>query len=153
MTVREQIMAAVGPRLNTGRPVGIPEAIRARTHAIQPGALPVLSYYMGPELIGRAGGHDASPLLTRRLRLIVEAIAKGSSGVTAEEALDPACAWVELQLNDHEFDGLATKCQLVETRPSLEPAGGEENRTPIARMLMVFQVDYTTSSTNPEVTA
>jgi hypothetical protein len=156
VTVREQIMAAVGPRLNTGRPVGIPEAVRARTHAIDvqtAGSLPAISFYMGPEAIRKAAGRDSSPLLDRTLSLFVEAYAAATAGTTADAALDPLCSWVETQLGEHEFGGLATGLQLVEAIPSLAPTGEIGNQTPIARMRMRFEVRFTSSVTNPDVTA
>jgi hypothetical protein len=153
VTVREQIMAAVGPRLNTGRPAGVPEAIRARTHAIQPSALPVLSYYMGPERVRKAGGKSLSPVLDRTLTLFVEAYAAATEDTTADAALDPLCSWVEAQLGEHEWGGLGTGTQLVEAVPSLAPTGEVGNQTPIARMRMRFEVEFTSSATNPDVTA
>lgn len=92
-TIRDRIVAAAITTLNTGTPVGVPQAERVRTADIGLEELPSIIVFPTldvPEPVGSPG----IPIVRSRLSLTVELRAAGTALVRPDQALDPLYSWV-----------------------------------------------------------
>lgn len=92
-SVRDQIVAAAIVALNTGTPVGVPQAERVRTAAIEPSELPSIIVYPSHDTNEAIGG-DGGPLVRARFTMVVECRAAGTSSIRPDQAVDPLYVWV-----------------------------------------------------------
>ena len=93
-SIRERIVAAAVVALNTGAPVGVPQAERERLAAVDPNVdLPSIIVFPVHDVPEQVGG-DGGPLVRSRLTLTVECRAAGTASVRPSQATDPLFVWV-----------------------------------------------------------
>lgn len=137
-SLREQILSAALTALNTSHPSGVPATVRGRHRNLTPDQLPALSLYPGPEDTVQPVHHSRSPIMQRSLGIVIEAVAAASSGMTADQAVDPLCAWAVKALAGNLFGALATAALEVKTRFRYGVAG----KTPVCLARVEFQIAY-----------
>jgi hypothetical protein len=90
-----------------------------------------------------------SPLTERQLSIGVQVRAKGSTGVSPDEALDPVTVWVWHQIGlDETFGGLANGVEEERTVWS-----SREGDTPVAAATIHLTIKYRTSRLDPTSTS
>jgi hypothetical protein len=149
-SIREQIMTALAAALAAGgAPAGL-TVHRERTRPVETDSLPAVMLYAEDEQPKPLGG-DAyrAPLTERQLSIGLQCRAKGATGVSPDQALDPILVWaMKTVLANEAFGGLAN--------------GVEENRTvwssregddPVAAATVHFTIKYRTSRLDPTSTS
>lgn len=150
MTIREQIIQAVLSALNTGRPGGVPAAIRSRYHNLIVSALPAVTVF--PEsCVPVAIQQPRGPLVEWSLNLVVECVAAGDAGMSPDAAVDPLVAWVTKVLGANRFGGLAIRTD--EGKTTFQMGFSGQGRTPLCRARVEIQVQYTTRANDAEQAA
>lgn len=143
MTIREQILIAIGNALNAaGKPAGL-NVHRERTWPIEGDTMPAILFYARddvPESTSKEKSHG--PLVLRGLEVALECRAVGSPPDTA---LDPLIQWATAQMFlDEKFGGLSNSVE--EGRTEWSSKSGE---TPRASATIFFVVRYRTARVDP----
>lgn len=155
MTVLQQIANSMLAALNTGRPVGVPEAKLWTGVALELVDLPARTLAWTEEVTARAGGVATSPLVTRRVSFHVQDLVAGTGagGVTPQEAGEAFRAWSVQALVGQRYpggDGKPLAIDTVETGTLWELEQGEE---PFMRCTHTFDVSFTTRANDAELRA
>lgn len=143
-SIREQLIAAAVTALNTSRPVGVPQFVRARTYSIKPDQLPSADVFPVDDT-PNIGPSPNAPIYERRLVLRVASIGKDGDGKTADQAIDPALVWAEKTLNESTLGGLALSVRPIKTTFEYEDVDAF-----VCRASSDFLVIYVTRRTDPE---
>lgn len=140
-------MAAALAALISGKPSGVPTAVRTRSVSLQETDLPALTIYPKedrPKVIGGRGG----PIEARILSLAVECEAAEGSGKTADQAADPLVKWSKKSLKaSRNLGGLALFVAEEKTIFDYELVG----QKPACRATVLFSIEYQTRTDDPEL--
>lgn len=143
-SIREHIIQAI---VNTLDGVGKPSNLtvgRFERKAIEVEDLPYLCIFPGVEEVEKVGNHRFSPLVTRRLNVIIEIRADGE---ISDQAIDPILNWVTSALqSSNNLGGLAN--DINERTVEWVSEQGAENV--FGRAQMTWEINYQTVTGNQE---
>jgi hypothetical protein len=142
-------MVALETALGAGGPAGL-TVHRERTRAIEFDSLPAIMFYAEDEQPKNLGNQNyRAPLTERQLSIGVQSRAKGSIGVSPDEALDPVLVWaMKTVMANETFGGLANGVE--EDRTVWSSREGDD---PIAAATVHFTIKYRTSRLDPTSTS
>jgi hypothetical protein len=145
-TIREQIVERVVAAIAGGSPpVGL-TVHRERTRPIELDDLPAVVVKDAKESKPRPiQSNYKAPFVEREISIVLEFRAKGSSGVSPDQAIDPLYAYAMVQIfKDESFGGLANGVEEGETEWR-----AKEGDTLLAASTTHLSIKYRTSRIDP----
>lgn len=148
VSIREQIMRAILTALDSvSKPSGL-TVKRFPQESLEASQLPYIGIFPGTESSAKVNGHRFSPLVERRLNVIIEARAEAASGnQAADEALDPYLNWITSALQGSgNLGGLVHDINEVGT----EWASAEGAEQAFGRAAVTVEFVYQTATASQE---
>lgn len=152
-SIREQILVAIVAALNSpAPPTGVPAAEIGRVRGIPPATLPALLVYPGIEAVEPAGSRT-SPLMKRRLIVLLEVYAAATPSLAAHQVADPILVHITKRLARQVLMNGAVRLTNDVNEGQTGPWKWDQGQSPYVRVPVQLVVEYSTRATDQELRA
>ena len=148
MTIREQILQALGTALNASRPGTVAEFVRTRRHRLTAGSLPANTWFPWKDQPVRPTGRSGS-VYGHTLRVLIDIVVGATDTQPPDQLVDAAYAWVRSKVVGKDLGHLANSIDEDESDYQF----GLDGKTPFCRLRMVLVIKYQTRVTDAEQVA